>query len=236
MTPENVAEAGDPRHSKSVETRSTSLPPALSERLVEPRVESRWSLGEYYSALLHQLRARFPDLRSGPLAVGLLGAESGCGVSMTAAGLARAAAEAGKREVLLIDANCRKPNVAKRFRLGTSPGLTDILMGKADIASCLHASTVPHLQVMTVGRARRLQIPPDGFAACLSDLRHSFDFIVVDLPLLEEPDACGPIAAMLDGVLLVVESGKLQRDQGKQFRHRLEENGARLLGIVMNNV
>lgn len=233
MTFEDAEESKSNLH-RATDARGASAV-VHAARSTDAQTETRWSLGEYYSALLHQLRARFPDLRSQPLAIGLLGTHSGCGVSMTAAGLARAAAENGRCEVLLIDANIRRPNVAKRFRLGAKPGLTDLLMEKASVDECLHPSSIARLKVMSAGRARRLQLPPEGFAECLKELRHTFDFIIVDLPLLEEPDACGPVAAMLDGVLLVMEPGKTQREQGQSYRRRLTENGARLLGVVVNN-
>lgn len=197
--------------------------------------ETRWSLGEYYLSLYHQLRSRFPKLRSGPLAVGVTGAEAGCGASITAAGLARAATEASQKPVLLMDANVRRPSVSKRFHLGSCPGLTDLLLGKVELAECVHTTGVNRLDAMTVGQAHRLTIPPDALGLLLAELKKQYEIIVLDLPVPGDPDACGPLAAVLNGLLLVLEPGRVQRDRARSLCQRLEENGAQLLGVVLNN-
>lgn len=54
-------------------------------------------------------------------------------------------------------------------------------------------------------------------------------------PLLSFPDGL-IISAMCDGVILVVQAGKVKKDIVKKAKANLERVKARILGVVLNNV
>lgn len=77
------------------------------------------------------------------------------GKSTTAANLALALADTGQR-VLLVDADLRKPRVAKLFGLEGSVGLSTLFTGRVKAADCIQVVAGTSLEVITSG-----QIPPN---------------------------------------------------------------------------
>src|SRR5947208_5882030 len=76
------------------------------------------------------------------------------GKTTVAANLAIAMAQAGKR-VILVDADLRRPGIARLFNLERSAGFTTILLSREDraraIQKALQTTPVPNLRVLASG-------------------------------------------------------------------------------------
>jgi capsular exopolysaccharide synthesis family protein len=159
-------------------------------------------------------------------------------VSTTALNLALMMARTA-RPTAIIDANLRAPELHKAFRLPQSPGLAEVLTGKAEVKSALVPAGAEHLSLMPAGKADvpvQAMLSQRALGELFGIMRGRFDLIVVDTPpILEYPDALH-IAKSVDVVLLVVSPGGASRQNQLEMRRLLDRVEARILGSVLNRV
>lgn len=161
----------------------------------------------------------------------------GEGKSTITLNLAIAITQSGK-EVILVDADLRKPVIHKRFGLRNEIGLTNILVhGPAEEA--LQETAVPNLKVVTSG-----PIPPNPaemLASGMMDkvrdfLKERAEMVLFDCPPVVAVTDAAVLSRKVDGVLLVVQLGAVEREAARQAKALLENVDAPLLGVVINNV
>jgi len=184
-----------------------------------------------------QLRTnlRFVDVDNEPRRIVVTSALAGEGKSTVSSNLARLMAQAGT-EVLLIDADLRRPMLAPTFEIDGAVGLTQALAGDVDVRDVIVESGIDNLSVLPAGR-----IPPNP-SELLGSLRMkqlidelSVDyFVILDAPPLLPVTDAGLLAAFSDGVLLVQAAGKTQIEHSQHCRRILDQVGSRLFGIVLN--
>jgi len=152
--------------------------------------------------------------------------------------LATALAQAGSR-VLLLDADLRHPRCHRLLGVDAGPGLSSFLAGEVELASVLQALDAPPLFFIPAGPLPMAPAELVGsvrMRQALADLRGQYDFVIVDTPpVLPVTDAV-VLATMADTVVLVVKGHATPRELVRDARDRLAMAGARLLGVVVNNV
>jgi capsular exopolysaccharide synthesis family protein len=168
-------------------------------------------------------------------AVVVTSAEPGAGKSTTAANLAVVSALA-RTNVLLIDADLKKPAQHEIFGLPRSPGLVDFLAESGELDNYLKRAP-GNLDVLTAGRAiaRSSDVTSTVRMAGLLDMVTSrYDLVIVDTPpVLATADVEG-IAAHSDvEIVLVVDRASRGRHVAKALR-RLELINGRIAGLVLN--
>lgn len=158
--------------------------------------------------------------------VGITSPNPGDGKSTTAANLAIALAQIGKR-VILVDCDMRLPTVASKFRQNPVPGLSDFLVGQARIEDAVRNVEGFGLSILPAG-----SLPPDPtglleakqLESLFSGLRKIYDFVIVDLPPVQSVPDATILSKHMDGYLLVVRE--------KQTRHREVVDALKQLRIV----
>lgn len=142
--------------------------------------------------------------------------------------------------VLIIDADMRRPSVAKTLGVANEKGLSSFLTGAHSLDEVLiQYERIPGLWILPAGPrppdpAELLSSPMMG--TTLKNLLQRFTQIVVDSPpLLLVTDAV-VLSAMVDGVILVVASGSTARGALTRAHRILENAGSRVLGMVLNKV
>lgn len=160
----------------------------------------------------------------------------GEGKTSTAVNLAIVFAQLGKR-VLLVDADLRRPRVHDVFRIVNRVGLVNFLTHSAEAEQVVFRTQVDNLFLTPSG-----PIPPNPSELLSSErmeqflefVRQHFDFVVLDTaPTLAVSDGV-VLGARVDGALLCLFSGHVERREAKACRDRLVQGGVKLLGAVLN--
>lgn len=162
----------------------------------------------------------------------------GEGKSITMLNLAISFAEAGQK-VLLIDADMRRPALARLLIEKASPGLSNILAGLVSVDETIHQGVYPNLDIIFSG-----DIPPnpsellsnERMHDLIEDMSKQYDYILVDTPPVNAVSDTCIVANMLDGVLYLVRENKTEKDAVKLGVNQLQLVGAKLLGFVLNGV
>lgn len=165
----------------------------------------------------------------------------GEGKTTTAVNTAISLAQTGA-SVVMIDADMRRPRLRSIFDLGDRSGLSSILSrncSEAEMLAMISKDELTGLHLLTSG-----PIPPnpaellgsEQMRNLLNTLQANFNHIVVDSPPVSSFTDGVLIASMVDGVLLVVHGGKSSRHIVKRSRQLLQDVGAKIFGVVLNNV
>ena len=179
---------------------------------------------------------QFLDVSEHPKSIVVTSSLAGEGKSSTTANLALALAEAGAN-VCAIEADLRRPRLLQHLGLSGSVGLTDVLIGRAELDDVLQPYGTTGLWVLGAG-----QVPPNpsellgstAMAVTLQELERRFDIVVIDgTPILPVTDST-VLAKQVGGALIVVGSGDVTRDQLVHAIESLEVVNARVLGLVLN--
>jgi capsular exopolysaccharide synthesis family protein len=204
-------------------------------RRKEPAISfatDRSGIAEAFRELRTNLQ--FLEVDNPPRVLVVTSALPGEGKTTTAINIALALAEAD-HNVVLIDGDMRRPKVDKYLDLIGSVGFSTVLTGRASVPEVLQKTRFPGLTVLTSG-----SMPPNpsellatkAAQKVLSELRASFDYVIVDSsPLLAVTDAA-ILAAASDGVLLIARFGETKCDQLAHGVGNLKNVGARLLGAI----
>ncbi|WP_230191529.1 CpsD/CapB family tyrosine-protein kinase [Paenibacillus sp. CECT 9249] len=162
----------------------------------------------------------------------------GEGKTTTAANLAVSYAHEGKK-VLLVDADLRKPSLHLMFGQTNLYGLTNLLTNERPDQEAIRESYIPNLSLVPSGT-----IPPNPaeilsssrLDSLLEEWKRQFDIVIFDSPpTLAITDGL-VVATRCDGVILVVQAGKVKLEQVRKAKMNLELVKSTVLGVVLNHV
>ena len=190
--------------------------------------------GEAFRQLRTNLQ--FVDVDHPPRTLVVTSSVPGEGKSATTCNLAMTLAHAGSR-VVLVEADLRRPTMGSYLGLEPGAGLTTALIGRADVTDLLQP--FGPIEVLTCG-----PIPPnpsellgsDLMRELLAGLAERFDYVVIDAPPLLPVTDAAVLSKIVDGVIVLVRSGKTRREQLTRALDHLKSVDARILGSVLNMV
>jgi succinoglycan biosynthesis transport protein ExoP len=171
-------------------------------------------------------------------------AVSGEGKTTVALGLARAAAQAGT-DVILVEADLRRPTFAQRMRVdGRAPGLAQALFDGEDPLELLQSPLpdLPRLKVLAAGAVpvgAPSMLRPYELTRTFEALASAAGIVVIDsAPLLPVADTRVLLDELsLDSELIVARLGVTTREDVRGARAVLDQRGLRRsAGLVVNAI
>jgi Mrp family chromosome partitioning ATPase len=169
------------------------------------------------------------NLNHKPKLVAVTGLSRKAGVSTTAAGLARSLSETGEGNVLLVDMNVDH-GMAQQFNHGRACGIDDVLESRQNA----QAEQNLYIVVENSQSDRLSRNMPQRFTKLVPKLKASdFDYIIFDMPPVSQISITPRLASFMDMVLLVVESGKTDRELVRRATQLLGESEVHV-GVVLN--
>ena len=141
--------------------------------------------------------------------------------------------------VLIIDCDLRRPKVHKVFGISHVHGLSTYLSRDAELDALIHSLPIPNLSLLPCGPT-----PPnpaelvssEKMRELLAELTTKYDHIILDSPPLINVTDPVILSTMVDGVIMVVHAGKSTRDVMRRASQELTGVGAKVFGVVLNNV
>lgn len=164
-------------------------------------------------------------------------ATPGAGKTFVSLNLAIAIALEGNQSVLLVDADFRRPLLARYLGLPVEAGLVDYLEGGTALESILINPGIPRLVVLP-GRDSPVNsselISSPRMSALIHEMKARYEsrIIIYDIPPLFVADDALLLMPRVEGVLLVVEDSRNTAEELEGSIHLLEHTN--LLGLVLN--
>ena len=190
---------------------------------------------EQYKILRTNLDFTLPEDVKCPI-IGVTSSMRGEGKSTTAVNLSYVLAEKGS-PVLLIDGDLRIPSIAKKMRIDSSPGLTDLLMGHGAHMPDFRSALLDNWFILPSG-----DIPPNPsellgsrrMEYILNSLRESFDYIIIDLPPVNIVTDALSIASLITGMVVVVREDYTEKKELERCFRQLQLSNVNVLGCILN--
>lgn len=213
-------------------TAGDSKPDDGSAAIVDTEAFKSSPLHLFHETLRDRLIGYFEskNLTHKPKLVAVTGLRSASGVTTTAAGLARSLSETGEGNVLLVDMNVGQ-GAAQQFIKGRpTVGLDELLEARSQA----HVHENLYVVAESSNSERLSRNLPQRFSKLVPKLKASdFDYIIFDMPTVNQLSITPRLAGFMDMVLLVVESEKTDREVVQGACGLLAESKAQV-GIVLN--
>ncbi|MHA3772757.1 GumC family protein [Verrucomicrobiota bacterium sgz303538] len=168
----------------------------------------------------------------------LISGGPGEGKSTTLNNLAYTCAKGGYN-VLVVDADLRRPSQQRFFDVDNSFGLTDYLTGKAGIDEITTTTKIDNLSFIPSG-----QLPPDSVGILNSQrmidlmqkVKHQYDLVFFDSPPILGVSDGSVLASEVDMTIMVVQHRRFPRAMLQRVKQAVIQVGGTLIGVVLNNV
>jgi capsular exopolysaccharide synthesis family protein len=210
--------------------------PAVSDGRLQPHEILLQQPTSAYGEAVQAVRAGLRFAAATPPKVVLVtSGTAGEGKSTLALSLALSAARAGQRTVL-VDADMRRPSVARMLDLAPGRGLEDVLGGTATAADALVVDPASGLRILPARGGAGLPqelIGGPAMATLLQELRSWSDLVIIDSPPVTFVSDAALLATQADGTLFVIQWESTPREVVAAGVQQLRRAGAVLLGAAL---
>jgi capsular exopolysaccharide synthesis family protein len=190
---------------------------------------------ELYEDLKTSFLTRYPD--GSIKTILFMATDSGVGCSTTALNFATCLAEEPHFRVLLVEVNLRTPSLSELYEIDYAEGLSELLTNRTNMVTQIKRVGPGNLHVLACGRNHSSPTSlfvSSRFGQFLKLIREKFNFIIFDGPPVPSFAESRIICQKMDGVILVIESGKTRRQVALDAKKEVEDAGGKLLGVVLN--
>jgi capsular exopolysaccharide synthesis family protein len=175
-----------------------------------------------------------PDAKT----VTLISAGPGEGKSTTLNNLAFTCAKGGYN-VLVVDADLRRPSQHTYFDTDNAFGLTDYLTGKATIDAVTRTTKIDNLSFIPSG-----QVPGDAvgilnsqaMTGMIEKVKSHYDLIFFDSPPILGVSDGSVLASEMDMTVMVIQHRRFPRAMLQRVKQAVQQVGGSMIGAVLNNV
>ncbi|WP_316390351.1 tyrosine-protein kinase Wzc [Citrobacter farmeri] len=168
----------------------------------------------------------------------LTGVSPSIGKTFVCANLAAVISQTNKR-VLLIDCDMRKGYTHELLGTNNVNGLSEILAGKGDIASCAKPTSIANFDLVPRG-----QVPPNPSELLMSERlgellrwasRH-YDLVLIDTPPILAVTDAAIVGRHAGTTLMVARYAVNTLKEVETSLGRFEQNGIQVKGVILNSI
>ena len=162
----------------------------------------------------------------------------GEGKSLTMFNLAYISAQLGDK-VLVIDTDLHRPRQHRLFRVENKVGLANVLAGEAELVDVIHKDVFTNMDFIPSGK---LETGVHGLLdthrvrSLVEKLAPDYDRIFFDAPPIIGVSDASVLAREVDGVMLLIQHRKYPKAVSERAKAMLDNMGANVLGVVLNNI
>lgn len=214
----------------------------MQDSRVDPRIivyfDPKAAVSEQYKILRTNILSL--DKKNPPRVLMVTSSTHSEGKTITSLNLAMAIIQSkSTHKVLVIDADLRRGRIAKYLGVKQEQGLSELLSGEAELKDVIFNIDVPNISFISAGR-----VPPHpvellesrSMTDLIASARKMFDMVIIDTPPVISVTDAGIIGPMTDGVLMVVQAGRVQRGIVRHAEELLYQSHTRMLGHVLTNI
>jgi succinoglycan biosynthesis transport protein ExoP len=180
-----------------------------------------------------QLRARGPETTQ---VLVLTSLEPGEGKTTMVSNLAVALAQTGQN-VLIVDADLRRPRVDKIFDLDNSRGLADVFDDVIPLNELIKKTHIPGISVLPSGASNPDALPTINQARMkrlFALLQRYYGTILIDCPPASFSET-RVLASIATGVILVVRAGRTTSEKLVDCYNQILLDNSNVLGTILND-
>jgi polysaccharide biosynthesis transport protein len=216
-----------------------SITPALDARIESPVKTFLSEPNSPFVESMWQLRTSLLLSNPGHAPKTILFTSCNPGEGKTTCACAQACALALRdANVLLIDADMRRPSIMNRLGLANQVGLSSVLTGIVDVDKAIQrVNSIPNLSVLTSGPvppSAALLLGADNVRSLLDSLSQRFDFVLIDSPPVLGLVDSSSLAQFAEAIVLVLSYTNLKRAQIGRAIKVLHRVGSSITGIALN--
>lgn len=180
----------------------------------------------------------FAMMQAGNKVLMMTGVSPSIGKTFVCANLAAVISQTGKR-VLMIDCDMRKGYTHELLGTSNDNGLSEGLVGKADIASCAKRTSINNFDLVPRG-----QVPPnpsellmsERFSELMSWASANYDLILIDTPPILAVTDAAIVGRHAGTTLMVARYAVNTLKEVETSLSRFEQNGIDVKGVILNSI
>ena len=180
-----------------------------------------------------------PGAENAPRTIMVTSAMAGEGKSLTAINLAIIIAVELNSNALIVDCDLRNPSLSRWFGFHEKKGLSNYLLGEAELPELLVRTSVDKLSILPGGTLQDNPVELIGskkMKSLIEDLRSRYDdrYIILDSSPILATTEPSVLNDMVDGILFVIKSGDTPRESIQQALKLVDKK--KIIGVVLNNL
>lgn len=158
-------------------------------------------------------------------------------VSLFIANISMCLADHSGQRVLIIDANLRKPSISNILDVPNEPGLSNVLEKEITFENAIQ-SLSPSLNVLSTGKIMsnpNILLGSSDMSVLIDRAKEKYDLVFIKCGDIKNYMDSVILSSVVDGVMLVVNEGKVRKQVISQALVPLRQNKSNFMGVVMNN-
>ncbi|HTY35500.1 MAG TPA: CpsD/CapB family tyrosine-protein kinase [Bacteroidota bacterium] len=198
------------------------------------RLSVSQQVSEEYQGLKHNLRSLLPETDSKILM--FVSSKHGEGTSTVVAAFGTVLAKSGDN-VLLVDANLRKPSLHDLFSVERAGGVNELLLGTTEVKDVTKKTRLRNLSIITGGIPTSnpsLAFNTKNVCHMIDGLKNGTDWILLDAPPVNEFTDAMALCPGIDGTVLVIQAEKTKWEVALRAKQRLADTKTPVVGVVLN--
>lgn len=159
------------------------------------------------------------------------------GKSTVVANLGIVMAQAGQK-VVIMDCDFRNPTQHRLFKL-QNKGLSNCIATGKDVLEIVQSSGTPGLDILTSGPVAPNPseiLASNRMKTVIEELKEKYDYVLIDTPPVLPVTDSSVISSIADGTILLTAWNQITPAMAKEAKTRLEQAGAKILGVILNKV